>query len=493
MIKLTQVAVFAFVSGLIFFFTLSAPVDFDLGTHLRYGEYILSTKSIPSKDFLTHTYFGQPYNSFEWLYEILTFLTFQKFSLFGLTILSTIIGFASFYFLIRLFSNPIFKILSVIFAGFIASPIILEGLRPQLIGILGISLLIFILIKLDDGIKKYALFLPIVFLLWSNIHTSFAFGLAIIGFYWINKLIKVLVKKETKMNLLFLTMIFVATGLASTFGFLSFSSPANIFYVSRYVLYPPGSLIADAEASLAKNTILEWMPLPLSSYPGTAYLIFVLITGVIFIFWLKKFSLWQIMTIILFSYLAGLSRRHLAIFSFSVCPITLLVVERNLKVFSFPRLGSIVRLILFSIFTIVIIIIWANMYQKTSLILLKTRNIRDFSAIRNNPYLAVEYLHTHPQKGNMYNPYNWGGFLDWQLPESKVFIDGRLTGRKVFADNFKILNVEEGWYETLESYNVSWVIAPTQFKLVKALVDEKGWQKVYEDSIATIVVRLPLE
>lgn len=488
--NLIKIFIFILFLEITFLFVFTPPFDFDLGSHLRYGEYILTKKQIPSIDFLTYTYFGQTYTSHEWLFEVLTFLTFQKFSFLGLTVLSAIIGFVSFYFLTRLISNPMFKILAVLFAGLIASPIFMEGLRPQLVGILGASFLIHALTKSDKGVKKYLLFLPLIFLLWGNAHASFVFGLAILGFYWLSKFFQVLAKKKMEVSFAFLTVIFSVTGLASMLNFSSSFLIGGFLYLARYILSPSDLQSSDEGVNLAKVTILEWLPPPLLSYPGLFYLVFILIVGIVFVVWFKKFPLWQILTIILFSYLAGLARRHLAIFAFTVCPITLSVIEKNLKVKNFPRPGS---RVLVAFLLISILFLGREIYQMTPEVLDTVKNLENFSRVRGNPYSAVVYLRSHPQKGNMYNIYNWGGYLDWQLPELKVFVDGRLTGSKPFVDSFKILHMQEGWYETLESYNVSWVIVPTPFKLVKALVDDKGWQKVYEDSIATIAVRPPPE
>ena len=42
------------------------------------------------------------------------------------------------------------------------------------------------------------------------------------------------------------------------------------------------------------------------------------------------------------------------------------------------------------------------------------------------PVHAISYLKANPCKGNLFNSYNFGGFLIWQLPNTKVYIDGRM-------------------------------------------------------------------
>src|SRR5262249_7647778 len=50
-----------------------------------------------------------------------------------------------------------------------------------------------------------------------------------------------------------------------------------------------------------------------------------------------------------------------------------------------------------------------------------------FSATGNQdsyPTAAVAYLHSHTPQENIFSTYDWGGYLIWQLPQKKVFIDG---------------------------------------------------------------------
>jgi hypothetical protein len=42
------------------------------------------------------------------------------------------------------------------------------------------------------------------------------------------------------------------------------------------------------------------------------------------------------------------------------------------------------------------------------------------------PANAVAYLRGHPPVGQIFSSYDWGGYLIWQLPQKKVFIDGRM-------------------------------------------------------------------
>lgn len=87
----------------------------------------------------------------------------------------------------------------------------------------------------------------------------------------------------------------------------------------------------------------------------------------------------------------------------------------------------------------------------------------------------------------MFNPYNWGGFLIWQLREYPVFIDGRVPGIKIFFEYEKVVSLKKEWQEILEKYNVEWMIispSPIFEEIVKI---EGDWEKIYSDDLAVIL------
>lgn len=114
------------------------------------------------------------------------------------------------------------------------------------------------------------------------------------------------------------------------------------------------------------------------------------------------------------------------------------------------------------------------------------------------PCEAVDFLKKQPQKGNIFNRYEWGGFLIWQLPESKIFVDGRMpawqtpSGKSPYTIYLETLQTQPGWQETLESYNINWIlISPNTFMdlLLAPNPENFGWEKAYRDKISVIYRR----
>ena len=94
----------------------------------------------------------------------------------------------------------------------------------------------------------------------------------------------------------------------------------------------------------------------------------------------------------------------------------------------------------------------------------------------------------------MYNEYDWGGYLLWNLPDKKVFIDGRMAiwrqdGKNVYQDWQAITRLDENWRSLLDSYQVNWVILRHDHRLAELLRHDPAWHEVYVDTMATIIIR----
>ena len=107
------------------------------------------------------------------------------------------------------------------------------------------------------------------------------------------------------------------------------------------------------------------------------------------------------------------------------------------------------------------------------------------------PVAAADWLATHPQSGNMFNEFNWGGYLLYRLwPEQKVFLDSQTDfyGERLVKQYELLLTAQRDWQESLDTYSVDWVILPQTAPLVPAL-QAADWQTLYSDQTAIILRR----
>lgn len=106
------------------------------------------------------------------------------------------------------------------------------------------------------------------------------------------------------------------------------------------------------------------------------------------------------------------------------------------------------------------------------------------------PLKAVEWIRVNQPEGRMFNAYNWGGYLQWELPEYPVFIDGRadLYGEKTINDWWSIVNATNQGLSLLDSWQVNFVVLEPGWPILERL-NQDGWRVLYEDDIAVIMGR----
>jgi hypothetical protein len=106
------------------------------------------------------------------------------------------------------------------------------------------------------------------------------------------------------------------------------------------------------------------------------------------------------------------------------------------------------------------------------------------------PAGALDYLQTNQPPGCLFNSYNWGGYLQWALPEYPLFVDGRadLFQDEIIRQWFQVALVQEGWQEVLDRWNIHVVLVERTWPAAKAL-KVAGWKLVYQDDFAVIYAR----
>jgi hypothetical protein len=128
------------------------------------------------------------------------------------------------------------------------------------------------------------------------------------------------------------------------------------------------------------------------------------------------------------------------------------------------------------------------------------------AAVWRYPAGAADFLLAHHVTGPLFNTYEYGGYLIWRLwPQQRVFIDGRSLSESVFQDYGRILyNVEEDGgknaQQLLDRYGVQTIVMNTfeysqglVYRLAPALADpqQTEWKLVYDDPTAIVLMRHP--
>jgi hypothetical protein len=107
------------------------------------------------------------------------------------------------------------------------------------------------------------------------------------------------------------------------------------------------------------------------------------------------------------------------------------------------------------------------------------------------PVSATEYLLRERPPGQLFNYYNFGGYLVWKAyPTYRVFIDGRteVYGDDVFDQYLNVEFLNPAFEATLDHYRVKTVMISAGDPL-RLLLESRGWRRVHTDPVALIYVR----
>jgi hypothetical protein len=108
------------------------------------------------------------------------------------------------------------------------------------------------------------------------------------------------------------------------------------------------------------------------------------------------------------------------------------------------------------------------------------------------PVEAVNYLEKHEIHTSVLSPDYWGGYLIYRLyPKERAVVDDRhdFYGEQFFRSYLKMMHVEQGWKEFLDTHEAACVLLPRDAALANILVETKGWKSIYADDTAILFVR----
>ncbi len=111
-------------------------------------------------------------------------------------------------------------------------------------------------------------------------------------------------------------------------------------------------------------------------------------------------------------------------------------------------------------------------------------------------FQAAEFLRKNPIPGKMFNFFDIGGFLDWQLyPGALTFIDGRTYNPRVFMDHQMVTGGMPGWQAIVDKYGITYFVLKTMdssgmiLPIVPILANDPNWSLVFSDGLFVVFVR----
>ncbi len=159
----------------------------DLGRHLKNGQIFFEEHHPIATNYYSYTEPNFPTVNHHWLTGVIFFLIVQWFGFVGVSVFYTILFLLTFYFFFMI-SRRLSNFHYAVFCTLLVVPLITSRLeiRPEGFSYLFLSIYFFLLYKFKlKEIPAWLLWIiPVLQILWVNIHIFFIFGLFILGVFW---------------------------------------------------------------------------------------------------------------------------------------------------------------------------------------------------------------------------------------------------------------------------------------------------------------------
>lgn len=473
----------------VYFLCLRAPIDPDMGWHLMDGKYLIEHNFKAAKaDIFSHSMTDFPLIMHEWTHDIMMYKLFSWANFFGLSIIYAAVTCAAFILVSwGIKAKAEYKIIPAIL-GVIAGGYVI-GVKAQMFSLLGLAAVIFIIFKFRQNSKTKLLYLfPLIFLLWVNFHGGFAVGLFFIGVFlsleYFKKISSYFLEKTGK-------FLKIRTWLGENSLTLSSLWKLGIIFVASSLITlinPYGwriyiEIITTIFDNYAKSIIGEWLPVSAAIPFAFQFFTYLALLGILLIMNFRKTDYTYLAIVSIFLYLAFSSWRHVPLFIVISIPLWVSIVEH----LSGKELSKLIQKKWFlAVFLLATAVIGYQRMQITP----PSYSMERMSKEGNYPYGAVQYLRENTKPGNFFNEYNWGGYLIWQYPERKVYIDGRMAswnfrGRKIFLEFNNAMEHKDGWEKTLEDNNITQALVYNNPSNEIAF-SKLGWKETYKDYLSLV-------
>ncbi len=481
------------------FTTLSVKLlgDAGIGWHIRNGQQILATHSVPRFDPFSFRLW-EPWFAWEWLYDIVVGKLEAWCGLNGVIWLTAVVIATVFAWTFRLAvargTNLLLALLLTLLA--ISASMIHFLARPHVLSWLFALAWFWILDSTErNGLEgrrsRWLWALPLSMVLWVNVHGGFLLGFVLLGIYWLGSLWTWMTARETRLEE---SLEKIASGQRARqltgVGLLSIAAS----FVNPYGWKLHAHIYSYLSNRFLMDHIDEFQSPNFHGLAQKCFLALLLIAITALAVRGGKLRLSEILIVLFAVYSALYASRNIPVSSIL---LVLMVgpLLPSLSAWGFVQRMSAVdsrlRGHLWPVFaTAAVLLIAANGGRLGSTLLMDAH----FDAARM-PVAAVDFLEHTGVKVPVFSPDYWGGYLIYRLyPPNKVVIDDRhdFYGEAFLKSYLAMMHVEPGWDEFLKQHQVGYLLLPRRAALAVVISETPGWKPLYSDDLAIVFMRTGL-
>jgi hypothetical protein len=361
--------------------------------------------------------------------------------------------------------------------------------RPQIFTALSLAIELWLLRRIHSGNWRWALALPPLFALWFNLHGGALAGLVLLFIAAAATSAQIVLKKCAPETALWLhpnspTCTSLALWLAAVISTGTVVLNPHGFELARWLV---GSVL------WLRPQIQEWNPTTLS-WDHAAFFFCAAFAAAAFVFSRRERQLWEAAVLAVLFMVGFRAVRNAPLF----CIAALALVPPHLADIlqryrpSYRRFEELFRIRGIQ-WVLTIVLVVASVGIVVATFKLHKNHFWTMEIPRAQyPVAAIGFIRQHDLRGNLLVYFDWGEMCIWDLPDSRVSIDGRLDSvysPAVIDAHWKLYNGQPFDTNALNLARADFALLPSRLAGAAMLARNDGWHPVYYDDLAVVLVK----
>ena len=461
--------------GLLTFLIAARPaVDNNLWFHLRTARWMLDHHRWVGTDPFTHTRPGVVRVQTDWLAQLGLYGVWRWVGLVGVALLVAALASVSLVVLYRALPGTT-RVRAGVIVLTAASSSIFWSARTQMVTFTGTALLVALLLRWRRAPDRRFLWWAVpLFLVWVNGHGGVVYGVVILGAMVAGEALRWLLRRDplpaaARHRLAAVSVACLAVLVVNPSGWRVYGLPFHqVASSTKFVQeYQPPSL-GDATA------------LPF-------FLLLALAVGLLVWRW-RAFDPTEVLWVLAGAAFALQFTRSIPFFAVLAAP----AVARHLTALTGGGAGVATEVddrpadgALRATVAVLALVVVVAVGTRVSSARTDERLAAEF------PVGAVAWIEAEHPPHELFNTFDWGGYVMWEAPDYRVSIDGRTDVYDEYLEVYDAtVRARPGWQEELDREGIGTVLVDPGLPLTAALRDDPGWSVGYEDGGAVVFTRV---
>ena len=451
--------------------------DPDIWLHLKVGDWVVEHGAVPHSGILSGTVADRPWIAYSWFYEVLFSVFHSRFHLMGIAVYGLLLILAVASSVIWMTSRVSGSFWRACLLALVCCAAFLFNVlpRPVFFSMALFAVTLTLLLEARRTANSRLLYwLPPIFVLWANVHIQFVYGLVAVGLF-----VTIGILQSWAAQKAWITDLLVPTPLPPRTLFLILGACVLATCIGPYSYHLYYVVFSYAASKFPFTYIHEFQALSFRNYIDFVQL---LLTGFAFFALGRKKRLDAfLLALLIVGSIVGYRTQRDSWFACIPAAACIAASFSGIRPESRVTIGQIAG---FATALTLLILLYSQMLN------VNNQNLR-FAIAADYPVQAINFLRDHPQKGPLYNTYDWGDFITWYLPEYPVSIDGRtdLYGDEIDTRFYATENGDASYVDDPYLRQANVFLIPKQKPLARLLASDSQFNLLYEDSRAMVFVR----